>query len=398
MKKTILKFLFALGFILLASAGQVAAKDDGPCYTEEGVPVVDSICLVIDRSGSMAGKALKDAKAGAKDFVKNVKPGTAVAIITFSDSTEMALDFTEDRKLLAKTIDGITVKGNTALNDAIAFAALKLQGRESRKIIVFLTDGKDNRSRYTLNDISKMNISEGIFVYGIAMGDVDKNALAGLCGATGGKSEYTKTSVKLKTLYPQTLKNYYTRGGKNAKATGFMVVKSLPDNRPVLIDGKKRGMTPLSLSAMTPGTYSVEVAFESGKAACSVPVTSQKKTLLDLRAPEKGRDLRIVTTQSSVAVYFDGAYMGPTGSRDKTLTIVNAPPGEHTVRLVCMPDFDYGPEQVMEIPLTLTEGRWAAEIKANILQQKVLDTSRVDIRFKTEKKKPFSQLDDESEE
>jgi hypothetical protein len=320
-----------------------------------------------------------------------------VAIITFSDSTEMALDFTEDKGLLTKTIDGITVKGNTALNDAIAFAALKLQGREGRKIIVFLTDGKDNRSRYTLGDISKMNISEGIFVYGIAMGDVDKKALAGLCAATNGKSEYTKTSAKLKTLYPQTLKNYYTRGAKT-KATGCLVVKSLPDNKAVFIDGKKAGVTPLSMAGMKAGTYNVEVEFDTGKAACSVPVSDQKKTNLDMRAPAKGRDLDIMTTQASVAVYFDGAYMGATDPKKKKLAIINAPAGDHTLKLVCMPDFDYGPEQVMEIPLTLTAGSWGAEIEANILRQKIIDTSRVDVRFETKKKKPFSQLDDEAEE
>jgi hypothetical protein len=397
MKKTILKSMAFVWIVVLVIAGQVYAKDDGPCYTEETVPVKDSICLVIDRSGSMAGKALKDAKAGARDFVKKVNAGTGVAIITFSDSTEMALDFTEDKSLLTKTIDGITVKGNTALNDAIAFAALKLQGREGRKIIVFLTDGKDNRSRYTLGDISKMNISEGIFVYGIAMGDVDKKALAGLCTATNGKSEYTKTSAKLKTLYPQTLKNYYTRGTKT-KPTGCMVVKSLPDNRAVFIDGKKAGVTPLSMAGMKAGTYNVEVEFDTGKAACSVPVSDQKKTSLDMRAPAKGRDLDIITAQASVAVYFDGAYMGSTDPKKKKLAIINAPAGDHTLKLVCMPDFDYGPEQVMEIPLTLTAGSWGAEIEANILQQKIIDTSRVDVRFETKKKKPFSQLDDESEE
>lgn len=396
MNKTGLKTLIVLWFMVFSVVMRVHASDEGPCFTEEEMPLKDTICLVIDRSGSMAGKALNDAKAGAREFIKKVKTGTSVAIITFSDSTELALDFTEDKGQLTKTIDRIQVSGNTALNDAIAFAALKLQGREGRKIVMFLTDGKDNRSRYTLSDISKLNLSEGIFIYGIALGDVDIKALSGLCSATGGKAEYTKISSKLKSLYPQALKSYYTRG--TSKTTGCMVVKSLPDNRPVFVDGKKAGVTPLSMTTVKPGTYQVEVTFDTGKVLCAATVTGLKKTKLDMRAPEKGRDLVLKTAQASVAVYFDGAYVGTTDPLKKQLTIVNAPFGDHTLKLNCMPDFDYGPEQVMEIPLTLKDGWGDSKIEVNVLKQKIIDTSRVDVRFETKKKKPFSQLDDMDED
>jgi hypothetical protein len=390
-------FALASFIFFFISTSALHAKDGNPCHTEETIPVKDSICLVIDKSGSMAGKALKDAKEGAKEFVKKVNAGTSISVITFSDSTELAVDFTEDKALLSKTLDAITVKGNTALNDAIAYASLKLQSREGRKIIVFLTDGKDNRSHYTFSDISKLNISEGIFVYGIALGDVDKKALAGLCAATGGKSEYTKTSKSLKTLYSQTLKNYYTKGAAT-KTSGFLLVKSLPDNRPVFIDGKPAGKTPLAFPSIKTGTYSIDVEFDTGKASCSVPVEDQKKAILDMRAPEKGRDLTIQTTQASVSVYFDGTYMGPTDAKKRKLTVVNAPLGEHTLKLICMPDFDYGPEQVMVIPIKLEDGWRGAEIEANVLQQKIIDSSRVDVRFESKKKKPFSQLDDEEDQ
>ncbi len=392
MNKTIVESLIVVLCIMFATVFPAQCSDDVPCFTEVDIPVKDSICLVIDRSGSMAGTALKDAKTGAKGFIKNVKNGTEVAIITFSDSTELALDFTADKTLLTKTVDRIQAKGNTALNDAIAYAALKLQGKEGRKIVMFLTDGKDNRSHYTLDDISKLNLSEGIFVYGIALGDVDIKALSGLCSATGGKAEYTKISSKLKTLYPKMISSYYTKGA--TKKTGYMVVKSLPDNRTVLIDGKKAGVTPLSLASLKPGTYQVEVEFDTGKSLCSANVSGLKKTILDTRAPEKGRDLTVKTSQSSVAVYFDGAYVGSTDPLKKQLTIVNAPFGEHTLKLNCMPDFDYGPEQVMTIPLTLKDSWGAAKIEVNVLQQKIIDTSRVDVRMEAKKKKPFSQLDD----
>jgi VWFA-related protein len=106
-----------------------------------------AICLVLDRSGSMAGQPLEDAKEAAKHFVSYITSNDMVEVISFSGDVEVIQAFTNDKQALYNAIDGIESWGSTALYDAIwkgldDTATMK----NYRKAVVVLTDGGENAS------------------------------------------------------------------------------------------------------------------------------------------------------------------------------------------------------------------------------------------------------------
>ena len=69
-----------------------------------------------------------------------------------------------------------------------------------------------------------MNVSEGVFVYGIGLGRVDKEKLGKLVAATGGRLELTRDSTELKDLYLHVLEQYYQKYGNRQAETGTLLI------------------------------------------------------------------------------------------------------------------------------------------------------------------------------
>ena len=110
----------------------------------KGWPV--SSVLVLDRSGSMVGEKLEEAKAAAIRYVEVAPDSYQVAVIAFSGHTQTVSGFTNDKALLRSRIQEISSGGPTALQDAIAAALEMLKGRKGRRALLVLTDGMENAS------------------------------------------------------------------------------------------------------------------------------------------------------------------------------------------------------------------------------------------------------------
>ena len=77
------------------------------------------------------------------------------------------------------------------------------------------------------------SLSEGIFIYGIGLGNVDKSALSRLSRATGGYLETTTNPATLSDLYRRVLQSYYRTFGDKLTKTGTYAIRSLPQGREV---------------------------------------------------------------------------------------------------------------------------------------------------------------------
>ncbi|MBN2840225.1 MAG: VWA domain-containing protein, partial [Coriobacteriia bacterium] len=80
------------------------------------------VVLLIDTSGSMAGKPLEDAKAAARRFLEKMAPEDRVALISFAFKPEVVSSFTTDRTALEAAIGGMEARGETAVHDALVSA------------------------------------------------------------------------------------------------------------------------------------------------------------------------------------------------------------------------------------------------------------------------------------
>jgi Ca-activated chloride channel homolog len=122
------------------------------------------IVFVFDKSGSMQGRPLDEAKRGAKAFLATLDPRDQVTLVFFDGHVYPPFGPVELGKAKAELesrIDGLAAKGETALFDATRFAydALASRRRASAHRIraaVVMTDGVDNRSRIKLPELAKL--------------------------------------------------------------------------------------------------------------------------------------------------------------------------------------------------------------------------------------------------
>lgn len=156
-----------------------------------------NIYLVADISGSMEGVKLRDAQEALRAFLKQI-PGQneRVGLIVFSSYAAEVTPLTtlgEGRAELEQAIDNLQAGGNTALVDGVALAYTKLtdlNDAERINAIVVMTDGKENASRTTVQELSKRLAARDplpVVVFCIAYGrDADMTVLNYLAEAGDG--------------------------------------------------------------------------------------------------------------------------------------------------------------------------------------------------------------------
>lgn len=329
------------------------------CDTQVMEPMKNYMVLIIDRSGSMQGAPLEDAKEALGKFVYRMKSNDTAALLSFESSLVLDQSFTSDPDALAFAAFKLRPGGSTRLYDAIAKGAQMLSGEAGTKVILFMTDGRDSGSTFSLSEIRQMNIGEGIFLYGIGLGDVDHAALRDLANATGGSYHVAESSGRLPDIYHQIERYHYQKQQEVFSTTGSFTISSLPSSHKVYIDGEYKGRSPLKLDGVATGTHSVEVEFDNGMWRCDAPIKAGYRNVINAREDEVPLDLWVEALPYRSAVFLDGAYIGLTSmfpsriSRrtidySNQMRIPSVSRGTHTLRIVAVPDFELGDSQVME--------------------------------------------------
>ena len=187
-----------------------------PIVREDGHPVVGltatnlgqgkSVVLAVDRSQSMEGRSLRDAKAAARAFADAKQPGDQLSVVAFGHDAIALSRFSgstadADSALQALATDG---KSGTALWDGIVLAArqLKAQARPGHVILV-LTDGQDVSSLATLDDAIRAanRAHASVYAIGIAGHGFAPDPLRELAARTGGEYREASSSSQLAALY-----------------------------------------------------------------------------------------------------------------------------------------------------------------------------------------------------
>jgi Ca-activated chloride channel family protein len=177
------------------------------------------VMLILDRSGSMndsiGGVSKIDAaKQGLTEFVNLLGESDGLGITVFSNSADVLTPVTSlgpKRQNTLNLINQITANGQTLLFDTIATQVEALSKLPSKhiKAVVVLTDGMDNISKLSINQLisqitpSGSNAGNGIKVFTIAYGgDADVSGLTKIADATGGQ-EYAGNPQNIKQVYLQ---------------------------------------------------------------------------------------------------------------------------------------------------------------------------------------------------
>ncbi|MGA3212626.1 MAG: VWA domain-containing protein [Terriglobales bacterium] len=138
-------------------------------FSSEDAPI--SLGVIFDVSGSMADKIDKSRDA-VVEFFKTANPEDEFFMITFSEKPEVLADFTQKVEEIQGKLIYAVPKGRTALLDAIYLGVSKMrQARHQKKALLIISDGGDNHSRYTENEIKSMVKEADVQIYAIGIFD-----------------------------------------------------------------------------------------------------------------------------------------------------------------------------------------------------------------------------------
>ena len=176
-------------------------------FKQEDTPV--SVGILVDNSGSMRDKR-KGVNAAALQFVRSSHPMDEVFIVNFNDEPFLDTDFTDNLKLLEEGLEKIDSRGGTAFYSAIdaSLKHLSEKGTRDKKVLLAVTDGEDNASRLSLEEIVKtvQRSDAVIYTVGLLSGESSrsvrrtKRALEAISKASGGKAYFPESLSEVQSV------------------------------------------------------------------------------------------------------------------------------------------------------------------------------------------------------
>jgi Ca-activated chloride channel homolog len=147
-------------------------------FSGEDAPL--SVGILFDTSGSMELRTDRS-RAAVSEFLKTLSPQDEAFLIQFADKPRLVQEFTSRTKQIEDRLATLKSGGLTALLDAVELGVREMKrAKNTRKALVVVSDGGDNNSRYTANDIKDIVKEADTQIY--AMGVFEPSFFAGLPG------------------------------------------------------------------------------------------------------------------------------------------------------------------------------------------------------------------------
>ncbi|HZW33664.1 MAG TPA: VIT domain-containing protein [Isosphaeraceae bacterium] len=188
------------GYFLVLASPEVKAADTRP--------LPKTVIFVLDRSGSMAGKKIAQARRALKSVLNNLRDDDLFNIVVYDDRVESFRPELQRygprlREDAERFVDNIREGGSTNIDAALKTALEMIQDRSRPSYVLFLTDGLP-----TAGEVNEQRIAENfrrgnerrarLFCFGVGY-DVNARLLDRLSGGNAGTSEYVQPDEDLET-------------------------------------------------------------------------------------------------------------------------------------------------------------------------------------------------------
>jgi VWFA-related protein len=166
-----------------AGAPETGLSVDDFVILEDGVPqevrqlsLEDgpvSLGIVFDASSSME-KKLSDSRVALRQLFTTALPGDEYFFVEFSDVPRLLRDFTPHGADIEEAASRVRPLRFTALFDAVFYSLPKLRAaKNSRRALLILSDGADNYSRYSEDELRAYVREADVRIYSIALPSFD---------------------------------------------------------------------------------------------------------------------------------------------------------------------------------------------------------------------------------
>jgi Ca-activated chloride channel family protein len=197
------------------SHGRLLASGVRPMHAEIRVRAADgdvvetrapvALVLVIDTSGSMAGRKIEDARHSALAMLDEMRPDDMVGVVRFASSAETLVPLGRVGDIRAEArqkIERLRAEGSTDIANALRTADRLLGWARDRRIgrIVLVTDGRDTSGAppSTGRELARAEADRGFTVSALGIGaDFDDAYLAAISQAGRGNYEYLRDTSAL---------------------------------------------------------------------------------------------------------------------------------------------------------------------------------------------------------
>lgn len=201
-------------------------------FSDDDAPV--SVGVIFDVSGSMSGDKIKRAREALSKFIQTSHNSDEYFLIAFNSKAQLLLDKNRDGNSVLDKLTFVETKGQTALYDAVYLGVEKVQrGTHSKRALLVISDGQDNSSRYTFDNLRRLLRESDVTVYGVgilsgndagsSLGMEGQGILDELSGVSGGKAFFPRSGAEMDDIFEQIaleLRHQYSIGYKPTNFTG----------------------------------------------------------------------------------------------------------------------------------------------------------------------------------
>jgi Ca-activated chloride channel family protein len=192
------------GYFMLLVSPEIKSSQDKP--------LPKTVVFVVDRSGSMSGKKIEQAKGALRFVLNNLREGDLFNVVAYDNSVESfapELQRFDDssRKAALGFVEGLYAGGSTNIDGALQAALAQLQDDSRPNYIVFLTDGLPTvgeRNEAKIADIARQRnkVRARVFTFGVGY-DVNSRLLDNLARVCFGQSHYVRPNEDIEVHVSQ---------------------------------------------------------------------------------------------------------------------------------------------------------------------------------------------------
>jgi len=195
-------------------------------FSDDDAPV--SVGVIFDVSGSMSGDKIKRARDALAKFIQTSHNSDEYFLIAFNSRAQLLLDKTRNGDSVLDKLSFVQTRNQTALYDACYLGVEKVQrGAHPKRALLLISDGQDNNSRYTFNEVRRLLKESDVVLYSIgilsgsdsgsALGMEGQGILDELSGVSGGKAFFPRSAAEMDDIFEQIaleLRHQYSIGYK----------------------------------------------------------------------------------------------------------------------------------------------------------------------------------------
>lgn len=181
------------GYFLLLASPEIKASREKPSRK--------TVLFVVDRSGSMSGKKIEQARSAAKFILDTLRPDDLFNIIAYDSEVEafrpeLQRYGPETRRAALGFVEGLASGGSTNIDAALTKALGQLTDSRQPSYVIFLTDGLPtagvtNEMQIAVNARAANKVRARIFVFGVGY-DVNSRLLEKMAREGFGYTQYVR--------------------------------------------------------------------------------------------------------------------------------------------------------------------------------------------------------------